>query len=300
MAKKIIISAVTIVIVLLTALTAWQWNNISAFIDGIRYDEEQIEKMASVSQDDVNRHMDEISISVTPLTPEEDGALQNGDITEEEAIAIMTGKTTFEEVLTGSDVQDKSGTGSDVQDKSGSKEISGPNNLPDSKNDGGISDITTGSDDNEKQPVQDDTPVNDKAGEPAKDSPEKEPLSEDEADIPEADYDALISEKVAQLYVIKSNFYGQFNAEWARYKAMFLQLPKNEQTRARIAEIVKECVPQGVAMEKECDAQVNEVLKELKALLKEAGRDTSLADSIKSAYESEKKSMKAKLINKYF
>ena len=290
MAKKIIISAVTIVIVLLTALTAWQWNNISAFIDGIRYDEEQIEKMASVSQDDVNRHMDEISISVTPLTPEEDEALQNGDITEEEAIAIMTGKTTFEEVL----------TGSDVQDKSGSKEISGPNNLPDSKNDGGISDITTGSDDNEKQPMQDDAPVNDKAGEPAKDSPEKEPLSEDEADIPEADYDALISEKVAQLYVIKSNFYGQVNTERARYKAMFLQLPKNEQTRARIAEIVKECVPQGVAMEKECDAQVNEVLKELKALLKEAGRDTSLADSIKSAYESEKKSMKAKLINKYF
>ena len=53
-------------------------------------------------------------------------------------------------------------------------------------------------------------------------------------------------------------------------------------------------------MEKECDAEVDAILKEVKALLKKAGREDTLTDNIKKAYEAEKKSMKARLINKYF
>ena len=53
-------------------------------------------------------------------------------------------------------------------------------------------------------------------------------------------------------------------------------------------------------MEDECDAQVDAILKELKVLLDKAGRKDTLTSTIKKAYEEEKKSMKARLINKYF
>lgn len=257
MVKKIILSAVAVVFVSVVILTVWQWDNICAFIDGVRYDEQQLEQKAVQSQEEVDRRMEEASVSVVPLTPEQDKALQNGDITEEDAIAIMTGKISFEDAVKENNVSN-----------------------------------------NEKKPEQ--IPSNSDNNAQQGDINQDGLSSENTDNAQDVDYDSLISEKVANLYVIKSNFYGQFNAEWARHKAMFLQLPKNEQTRTRIAQIVKECIPRGAAMEKECDAQVNEVLSELKALLKQAGRDTSLADSIKSAYDSEKKAMKSKLINKYF
>jgi hypothetical protein len=57
---------------------------------------------------------------------------------------------------------------------------------------------------------------------------------------------------------------------------------------------------EGVAMEKRYDAQVDTIIAELKQLLTEAGRDTELADSIREAYDQEKKAKKAQLINKYF
>ena len=53
-------------------------------------------------------------------------------------------------------------------------------------------------------------------------------------------------------------------------------------------------------MENRYDAQVDTIIAELKQLLTEAGRDTELADSIREAYNQEKKAKKAQLINKYF
>ena len=53
-------------------------------------------------------------------------------------------------------------------------------------------------------------------------------------------------------------------------------------------------------MERECDSQVEAILSELKVLLKQAGRDESLVEFIRSAYDSEKSAMKSSLISKYF
>ena len=246
MKKKIFFSVLIILFAIVTMFVVSQWNNISAFIDGIRYDDSQLEQKAVKTEEKVNEYLQESNLNqITPMTPEQEKALQSGEISPEDAVKVMTGSMTFEEAKT-------------------------------SKND---------ATDTKKDPAKPSEPPKDK------DEPQKSET---------IDYNVLISEKIAQLYIVKSNFYAEFNGCWAREKARFLELPKEQRTQAKILEIVKQCIPDGVIMEKECDAEVDAILKEVKALLKKAGREDTLTDNIKKAYEAEKKSMKARLINKYF
>lgn len=249
MKRKIIISILIIIFAAVATIAVNQWNNISAIIDGIRYDEQELENKAVTTEAKVNEYLESNNFEkITPMTPEQEKALQSGQITPEDAVKVMTGSMTFEEA--------KEAASSGKSEKPSDSKTDAP----------------------EKEP-------------------EKTPDTEKNEDV---NYDKLISEKVAQLYVVKSNFYARFNNCWAQEKARFLALPKEERTQAKILEIVKQCIPQGAAMEDECDAQVDAILKELKVLLDKAGRKDTLTSTIKKAYEEEKKSMKARLINKYF
>ena len=52
-------------------------------------------------------------------------------------------------------------------------------------------------------------------------------------------------------------------------------------------------------MEAQCDAQVDAIVSELRPLLRESGKDMSLADSILSTYASEKENTKAYYLSQY-
>ena len=271
---RAILIVLLVVIVLVAAIVIWQYENISAFIDGVNLDEEQINQKVEQAHQDINDTMTKDNLQ-PPRAPtkEEEDALNSKEITQEEFTKILTNQTTLEQIR---------------EDKKASEQQNS-----DEK------------DENEQKPDEQ-KPVEQKPSEqksstqkPAEQKPtEQKPAEQKPAE--QKDYETLISEKVAELYAIKANYYAEFNAYWASAKAEFLARPVEEHTQANVAAVVRSRMSEGFAMEDRYDAQVDQVVSELTELLKAAGRDTALATSVKNAYISEKKAEKARIIAKYF
>ena len=76
-----------------------QRNTIGALIDSFRYSQEDVEKKMEENQKDLQKFIDEDDdISVRDLTDDEKKALDNGEITEDDVVSIITGQTTLEDV----------------------------------------------------------------------------------------------------------------------------------------------------------------------------------------------------------
>lgn len=107
-----------------------------------------------------------------------------------------------------------------------------------------------------------------------------------------------ISECVAQMYVLKSNFVsrleGLYSQAIADYNAM---TPEQRKSNGKQT-IVDRYYSSAASMEAECDGKVSAILSELTTLLKEQGSTTELVDKIKTAYYEEKSLKKAYYINK--
>ncbi len=97
MKKKtiIVLSIVLIVLLGLGWFTYTQWNTISAFIDSIRYSNEEIEQQLQDNKKKVDDFLaKEEDITVRDLTEEESKALNEGNLTEEEVIELLVGTPT--------------------------------------------------------------------------------------------------------------------------------------------------------------------------------------------------------------
>lgn len=114
-----------------------------------------------------------------------------------------------------------------------------------------------------------------------------------------SEVDERIAELITRMYVLKSTYVGQIDGLVAQMKAQFVKLPPEQRTTSAKQSIATGYMSQINAMEAQCDAQVNSVVSELRTLLKNNGRDTSLADTIMSTYNSEKENTKAYYINTY-
>ena len=64
-------------------------------------------------------------------------------------------------------------------------------------------------------------------------------------------------------------------------------------------QVVYDKLDQLTALEKECDDQVAQVVARLRALLKEAGRDDSLATQVEQTYQEEKSLKKAAYLEEF-
>ncbi len=92
--KKIVwLSILFAIVILLGSFVIWQWNNIAAVIDSFRYSQEEVENKLNENKEKLQAYIDNHeTITVRDLTEEESKALQEGNLSEEEAVAILTGK----------------------------------------------------------------------------------------------------------------------------------------------------------------------------------------------------------------
>jgi len=104
------------------------------------------------------------------------------------------------------------------------------------------------------------------------------------------------AECVARMYVLKSNFESRLGALYEQAKQDYISVP-NSQRSARKTEVVKKVYSRAVALENECDAQVEVVLAELDSILKKNGQDRALVSKIRKAYNDEKSLKKAYYLN---
>lgn len=117
--------------------------------------------------------------------------------------------------------------------------------------------------------------------------------------VSDEEYNRKVSELIAQVYVIKANFTSQLSVFESSIINSYKALPPEQRTAATKARIVSENMGYVVSMEAQCDAQISAVTAELYAFLTSCGKDTSLVDSINSAYANEKELKKAYYISLY-
>jgi len=257
MKKKtiIILTVIALFFAGVGAVVWWQFDNIKAIYYGLVYSSEDIEARLSHVHDNVKKYLDDNpQFSVRPTEPVEEELHKEGMINDEELTDIITGETSVEEVF---------GTQIEISD---SKEII-------------ISDSGLVLDKETAEKLKSEAKENEETESPGK--------------VEKKDNSQRISECVAQMYVLKSNFVsrldGLYNKAISDYNAM-----TPEQKKANGKQTIIDRYYSGAAsMEAECDAKVSAVLSELTTLLKEQGSTTELVDKIKTAYYEEKSLKKA-------
>ncbi len=94
----ILLAIVLILAVAITVLVKWQWNNIMAIHFATSYSAEDLEKMREENDRLIRELCEEISQVDLSLLPEEaQKLLQSGELSEEKAVAVLTGQITWEE-----------------------------------------------------------------------------------------------------------------------------------------------------------------------------------------------------------
>ena len=100
--KTVILIILAVIIAGLGALIYWQWNNIEALRYFATYSEEERQNKLDENEKAISDILDGMSgIDISRLSDEAVKMLQNGELTEEEAIAIITNKTTLDEIKSG-------------------------------------------------------------------------------------------------------------------------------------------------------------------------------------------------------
>lgn len=240
--KKTLLVVLSIFLVILIALGIVAYvnrNTVGALIDALRYSNEEVEQKMQENKKDLQEFIEkDENIVVRDLTEEEKAALNENKITQEDAVSIITGEKTLEDVL---------------------------NN-------------------NEEKPSED------------------KPSEKDEPQKPSNnvafDSDKRISELIASLYVEKNTRLAAFDSLKAQVYQEYKSIEGVEHETKKW-DLINKYTPVLAQWESDCDSVVYGIIDEIKAELKKAGKDESIATKLKEAYLNEKKLKKASLATKY-
>lgn len=111
-----------------------------------------------------------------------------------------------------------------------------------------------------------------------------------------SDVEAQIQEQIAQMYVLRSTYVSKLEAI---AQAAIDEYTQGEHTEENKADVVYKRLEELTALEKECDAQVARVVEQLRSLLKQAGKDDSLAQQVEKTYQEEKSLKKAAYLEEF-
>ena len=115
-------------------------------------------------------------------------------------------------------------------------------------------------------------------------------------EITDADVEAQIQEQIAQMYVLRSTYVSKLESI---AQAAIDEYTQGEHTAENKADVVYKRLEELTALEKECDAQVAQVVERLRSLLKQAGKDDSLAKQVEATYQEEKSLKKAAYLEEF-
>ncbi len=122
-------------------------------------------------------------------------------------------------------------------------------------------------------------------------------LSEEEAlQLMTGSKAANLEHLMARIYLLRSTFVGKLDALESQARQEYI----NQGGNVNVKEFAQRFLGQGTALESQCDAQMEQILSEMKKELLRAGKDTALISQIRATYETEKSVKKAALLEKYW
>ena len=113
---------------------------------------------------------------------------------------------------------------------------------------------------------------------------------------PPSEVDQAIQEQIATMYVLRSTYVGKLEAI---AQSAIDEYSAGAHTEENRKQVVYDKLDQLTALEKECDDQVAQVVARLREILKEAGRDDSLAKQVEQTYQEEKSLKKAAYLEEF-
>lgn len=304
----------TVLLVLLAVVLAVLWfnrENIKALYKGLTTNTDSIGAMMDQNNNDTR---EALSQSGMELSDDDLAKMNSGELSAEEIAALlyerMNGNSS-EKDSNGENSEEKaenqttpSEDGSLSQDATADSDEDQPDKNPTTQTPSAVSptpEANQKNDSTSSKPGKNDSTASNENAE------DRSPQTSDNAStspttsngITEEEYNRRVSELVAQIYVIKSNFTSELAAFETRIVTSYKALPAEQRTTATKARIVSENMGYVAGLEAQCDAQVNAVTSELSEFLTSCGKDTSLVDSIQTAYANEKELKKAYYISLY-
>ncbi len=107
---------------------------------------------------------------------------------------------------------------------------------------------------------------------------------------------AALEQLMARIYLLRSTFVGKLDALEAQARQEYIENDGN----VVFKEFAQRFLGQGTALESQCDAQMEQILAEMKRELIRIGKDMTLISEIRTTYETEKSVKKAALLEKYW
>ena len=257
---KILIAVLLILLTVFGFLVFKYYRLIKAVWDGFMLPAEKIETMQVENDKKTAEIVGKLGVEkIKPLTDEEEKELASGNITKEEAISIILGNKTIDEI------KEENNTTS-IDSDEGNKPKASQNTQGNTGSALSL-DKTVTKDDKELKEAND--KISNLIGEIyVLKARFKGELNSVEAWV-EEQYRGLTKEEKAQK---------QSPAERAIGQQMFSKV---------------------AALESECDSKMKSILSEMKTLLQKTGQDTKIVEQIRDAYENEKQITKSSYINRY-
>lgn len=266
-----------VLLVTIGGVVVWQWNNIKALYLFLTYSEDNITEKLVQNEEAIESAMQKVpDITLRDLTDDERKMLDSGEISPEQAIQIILGQTDLGTGDSGAGITSAASTASGSQDSGGSLGVMGGESstgLEGSTSSGGtgLSGTNTG-----------ETGTGG-SGQTVGVSGEKTKLAE----------------LLASIYVLKADFINSIerlkNDAIDEYRA----LPEAERTNANKQKLGLKYLDLAGALEGDCDAQMNALLKLVESELNATGGDMSLVNDIKTIYANEKSLRKAEYLSAY-
>jgi len=297
---KFIIIIFAVILTFVIAILLWQRENIKAVIDSTKYSKDEIASKIDDSKKDVSNTLSEYNISVRDFTLEEEELLLKGELSVEEAVSKILGNES-------SDNNDKENV-SENQTLANNVSNESQNTADNTSNkkqnsDDNASNKKQNSDDNasnKKQSSADNTSNENQnlANDSTKNSNYNENQNNSNSESSN-ELEKKINEKVAKIYGIKAYYLGKLGALESEVKAQYNALPEGSKNSAAIKNIISSNIGTAVNLESSCDNEIETVLSELEAILKDSKQDTAIVDKIRDAYIDEKALKKSYYLSLY-
>lgn len=112
------------------------------------------------------------------------------------------------------------------------------------------------------------------------------------------DYEAALNELIARVYVLREKYLLELEALEREAILTWQALPPAHRNASYMAPLIKDFLARAIALEADCDRQMDTIVVELEALLKKYNQDLSLVDTVKYTYANEKSLKKALYMSK--
>ena len=136
-------------------------------------------------------------------------------------------------------------------------------------------------------------------------APEKTPLPEEKPVSPKpegAKVDVsgeIVKRYASDMQALRASYEAQLEALWSQAEGDFrASVPKEKRSPATRAPFISKYVGRAYSLQSRCDADVNKLLANLERELSDVGADTSIVETMRTAYKSEKSAKMAQFMGR--